>query len=119
MRVLLVDDDHDARELLSELLATHGCAVSAHETAAECIAAAGSFAPDVAIVDLHLPDTDGLQVIRALRSAALPQLRVVVITGLVSAEMRQRALDAGADAYLAKPAIYGELLSTLGLPKRR
>lgn len=119
MRVLLVDDDDDARELLSELLATRGCVVSAHALGSECVAAAVSFAPDVAIVDLHLPDGDGLDVIRSLRSAALPHLRIVVITGVVTPDMRGRALAAGADAYMSKPISYGELSSTLGLPERR
>ena len=118
LRVLVVDDDDDARELLGTLLELHGCVISAHGTARACLDAVRTFAPHVAIVDLHLPDVDGFQLIRDLRSADLSQLRIVVLTGLLTSGTQQRAVEVGADAFLGKPARYDALLAAIGLPPK-
>jgi CheY-like chemotaxis protein len=118
LKVLVIDDDEDARELLGELLETRGCVISAHGTARAAIDAVHTFAPHVAIVDLHLPDIDGLELIRILRSAAVSPLRVVVLTGLLTRDTQQRAAEAGADAFLGKPARSDALLEAIGLPRK-
>ena len=117
-RILVVDDDDDARELLSCLLETRGCVISAHGTARASIDAARTFAPHVAIVDLQLPDMHGLDLIRLLRSAEVSRLRIVVLTGMLHGDTQQRATEAGADAFLGKPTRYEALLEAIGLSRK-
>ena len=80
-RVLVVEDNADVRKLLSELLGAHGYVVTGTATGAEGIAAALSSPPDLIIVDLCLPDDDGLSVSRALLSnAGLAGVPVITIS---------------------------------------
>jgi signal transduction histidine kinase/CheY-like chemotaxis protein len=103
-RILLVEDNQDNREMVSTLLRTAGHEVSTAADGEQGISAAGARPPQIALIDLGLPGTDGLAVARALR--ALPALQhtlLVALTGYGDPATRRRAEDAGFDAFLQKP----------------
>src|SRR5215216_4846097 len=102
MRLLVVDDAPDIATLL--LLAFHvdGYAVDTAASGAQAFELAAVNEYDVAILDLGLPDMDGLEVCRQLR-ADLPQLLIIILTARAAFEQRVAGLDAGTDDYLTKP----------------
>lgn len=102
MRLLVVEDDLPLAEALTTLLTTSGYAVDCvHDGAsAEALAAVEQF--DLIILDLNLPQMDGLAVLRAMRARANPAA-VMILTARGAAEDRVRGLDLGADDYMAKP----------------
>lgn len=102
MRVLVVEDDQPLSEALVTLLTSSGYAVDCvHDGAsAEVLAATEQF--DLVILDLNLPQMDGLSVLRAMRRRG-NQAAVMVLTARGAAEDRVRGLDLGADDYMAKP----------------
>ncbi len=100
LHVLIVDDSPDAREALRAPLMAWGNRVDVARDAAEGIERALATRPDVALVDIGLPDADGHEVARRLRGHGI---RLVALTGFTGAADRDRALEAGFDAFLAKP----------------
>ncbi len=102
MRILLVEDDTPLAEALSALLAGSGYAVdrAPDGASAEALAAAERF--DLVILDLNLPQMDGLSVLRAMRARRNPAA-VMILTARGSSEERVRGLDLGADDYMVKP----------------
>jgi len=102
MRLLLVEDDIPLAEALTSLLASAGYAVDCVNdgVSAETLAAAEQF--DLVILDLNLPQMDGLSVLRAMRSRSNPAA-VMILTARGASEDRVRGLDLGADDYMAKP----------------
>jgi CheY-like chemotaxis protein len=100
-RVLVVDDNVDAAESLSALLEAAGHAVRTAYDGPQALRLAREFEPELVLLDLGLPGMDGFEVARALR--AVGPARMVAVTGYDQAEYRQRARDAGFDAYLVKP----------------
>lgn len=102
MRLLLVEDDLPLAEALLSLLVTSGYAVDCvHDgEAARALVAAEQF--DLMILDLNLPELDGLSVLRAMRAAG-NRAAVMILTARGAAEDRVRGLDLGADDYMAKP----------------
>ncbi|MEH7830221.1 response regulator transcription factor [Gemmobacter denitrificans] len=107
MRILLVEDDRPLAEALTALLARAGYAVDcvADGVSAEALAAAESF--DLVILDLNLPELDGLSVLRAMRGRQNPAA-VMILTARGTPEERVRGLDLGADDYMSKPFDVGE-----------
>ena len=105
VRVLVVDDEPDARELLAAVLAHHGAAVTAAASVAEALAAVQESAPDVVVSDIGMPDADGYELARRLRR--LPDARrdtpALALTGFARPEDGARASEAGFDAHMAKP----------------
>ncbi|HEX2735758.1 MAG TPA: response regulator [Polyangiaceae bacterium] len=111
-RVLVVDDDDDSRELLEELLNLSGhCAVTA-ASAAEALDKITSEKPDLALIDLSLPDADGCEVARQVRERLGRDIRLVALTGYSDPVTRQRAFDSGFDRFVVKPLI-GNTLEAL------
>jgi two-component system, OmpR family, response regulator len=108
MRILLVEDDLPLAEALTALLQTSGYAVDfvSDGVAAETLAAVESF--DLVILDLNLPELDGLAVLRAMRRRANPAA-VMILTARASLQDRILGLDLGADDYMTKPFDVGEL----------
>jgi two-component system KDP operon response regulator KdpE len=109
--VLVVEDEPEMRRLIRHTLRAHGFEVVEAVTAREALAHAASRNPDLVLLDLGLPDMDGLEVTRALRRDRHTPIIVV------SARGRERdkvaALDLGADDYLTKPFGTGELLARM------
>jgi signal transduction histidine kinase/CheY-like chemotaxis protein len=109
-KVLVVDDDVDARDALRELLELLGHTVESVADGESAIATALRWSPEVMLVDIGLPDIDGHEVARRLRATPLgPRIRLVAVTGFAQPEDRRRALESGFDAYLVKPVAYEEL----------
>jgi CheY-like chemotaxis protein len=102
--VLVVDDNADAAESMALLLAVHGHDVRQARSGPEAIATARTFAPDVMLLDLGLPEMDGYAVAEAVRrEPALAGCRLVAVTGYGRDEDRRRAREAGFDEHLLKP----------------
>lgn len=108
MRILLVEDNAALAEGLATILRGTGHAVDVVQdgASAEVLAAAESF--DLVILDLNLPQMDGLSVLRAMRDRQ-NRAAVLILTARGSAEERIRGLDLGADDYMVKPFDVGEL----------
>jgi len=107
--VVVVDDDPSIRRALARLLRSASLEVEAFGSAGELLACNGSLQPACLVVDVHLPDMNGISLLREL-VAAEPARPVVMITGDRDPELRLRALQAGAAAVLIKPFDEGQLL---------
>jgi CheY-like chemotaxis protein len=103
-RVLIVDDNEDARVLLAGLLVAHGYEVESAGEADDALQIAARFRPQVVVLDIGLPGIDGWELARRLRGiSGLEQIRLVALTGYGSERDRQRSRDAGIDEHLLKP----------------
>ena len=109
--VLLVDDDPKLRKLIAEYLGLEGFLVLEAESAAAAAALLPTFAFDIAILDILMPKTSGLE--WAVELKATPKLPFIFLTALHEAENRIAGLELGADDYLAKPFEPRELLLRL------
>jgi DNA-binding response OmpR family regulator len=118
MRLLLVEDSARLRELLGERLRAADYALDVAATAAEFREEAASGRYDLFIVDLGLPDGDGLMLIRELREAG-NATAILVITARATIDDRVAGLDGGADDYLVKPFNHSELLARVRALLRR
>jgi DNA-binding response OmpR family regulator len=118
MHILLVEDNLRLQELIEQALRDAGYRVDLATTVAELLAAAASVQYDLLIVDLMLPDGDGLDAIRALR-ARRSSVPILIMTARGSIDDRVRGLDAGADDYLIKPIHQAELLAHVRALLRR
>jgi two-component system KDP operon response regulator KdpE len=109
--LLVVEDELPMRRFLRASLASHGFRVIEAPSAREALALATSHNPDLVILDLGLPDADGLEVTRALREwSATP---IIVVSARGREDDKVLALDAGADDYLTKPFGVNELLARI------
>jgi two-component system, cell cycle response regulator DivK len=110
-RALVVDDYDDAREMYAEFLAYKGYTVVQAENGLQAVALAASLLPDFVILDLALPDIDGIEVTRRLkRTPATAGIPIVMLTANAQSRMLQEALKAGCAAVLVKPCTPDELL---------
>jgi two-component system KDP operon response regulator KdpE len=116
-RLLLVEDDQALVRTLELTLGVHGFDVHAAGLGAEALVLARTVQPDVAIVDLGLPDVDGLDVVRALRGWS--DVPVLVLSARDAQQDKVGALDVGADDYVTKPFGMDELLARLRAALRR
>jgi two-component system response regulator MprA len=108
MRLLVVDDDRGLRDVLRRALTLAGYEVVLSETGAEALAGVASSVPDAVVLDVGLPDIDGLEVCRALRRDR-NRVPVLMLTARDAISDRIDGLDAGADDYLVKPFDIDEL----------
>ena len=114
-RILVVDDNADAAEMLLMALETFGCEVRAAHSAHAALAMAQEFAPEVALLDIGLPDLNGYELARRLRATDTGRhMRLIAATGWGQEKDRQRAFDAGFDHHLTKPIDFDRLRSVLG-----
>ncbi|MFB2552769.1 response regulator [Ensifer soli] len=118
MRILLVEDSVRLRELLLEAVRDAGYRIDAFGTAGEARAALQEIDYDLLLLDLGLPDEDGLTVLKALRREKR-SIPVLVLTARGAVDERIAGLDAGADDYLAKPFNNGELIARIRALMRR
>ncbi len=117
MRVLLVDDEPQILRALRINLRARGDDVVEAATGASALALAARHRPDAAIVDLGLPDMDGLEVIAGIRGwSTMP---IIVLSGRGDTAVKVAALDAGADDYLDKPFAIEELFARMRAVVRR
>ena len=117
-RILVVDDDRDQAESLALLLEKLGHEVRLAHDGASAVTAALEFVPDVAVVDIGLPDIDGYEVARRLRhQPALRETRLIAQTGWGDAEHRRRSAEAGFEQHLVKPVEIDDLQRLLRLSR--
>ena len=103
-RVMLIDDDRETRLLCSTVLRKVGMEVEELSEASGVLDAVRRFRPDLVLIDLHMPDQDGISVVQALRASDVaPLLPVVFLSGEERPSARNAALRVGADDFLAKP----------------
>jgi two-component system, OmpR family, KDP operon response regulator KdpE len=115
--VLMIEDDPQIRRFLRAALAAEDYQFHEALTAEEGIAQAASRQPDLVLLDLGLPDRDGLEVIRGIRLWS--QMPIVVLSARGQEKDKIAALDLGADDYVAKPFAVGELLARIRAALRR
>jgi len=112
--VLVVDDDDDLRQLYRLHLELVGVRVVDAPDGASGLAAARAERPNLIVLDLHMPEIDGWQVLRELRAdGQLGDLEVVVLTGTADEATELRAREAGASSYVVKPVRIEDLVSVI------
>jgi len=118
VRILIVEDAQTLREGLADLLTAGGHSVDALEKGADAVEAGLREAYDLVLLDLMLPDIDGVEVCRRLRRAR-PTLAILMLTARGSENDKVAGLEAGADDYLTKPFAVRELLARVEALGRR
>ena len=116
-RVLVAEDDEDLQSFLRDTLESQGMHVVSATDGAGALLAAGAEAPDIVLLDLDLPDLDGLDVLAALRRGR--PVPVIVLTGRRGEADRVRGLEGGADDYVVKPFSARELVARIHAVLRR
>jgi two-component system, OmpR family, response regulator len=118
IRVLVVDDEPSLAELLSSVLRYEGWEIQTASTGAGAVRMARDFKPDAVVLDVMLPDYDGFEVLRRLRTT-LPNVCVLFLTARDALEDRIAGITAGGDDYVTKPFSLEEVLARLrGLLRR-
>lgn len=113
-KVLIVDDEPDNIELLGRRLARRGYAVSGANSADEGIAKTLAEAPDIVLMDIKMPQVDGLEATRRLKAdAATRSIPIITLTAHAMPEDRAIAIAAGADEYESKPVDLPKLLAKM------
>jgi len=118
MLILLVEDDHSLAHALEVALHKQGYSVNAVGTGKAAIHTIDTTLPDLVILDLGLPDLDGLEVLRRIRSKQV-DLPILLLTARAGLDDKVAGLDSGADDYLAKPFEMSELFARLRVMERR
>ncbi len=118
MQILLVEDDRSLANGLLQALKQEGITVNHVARGQEALHVVRNFPPDIMILDLGLPDMDGLDVISRLRKDKIT-LPILILTARGSVEDKVSGLDVGADDYLAKPFEMQELLARIRVLERR
>jgi two-component system, cell cycle response regulator DivK len=113
-RVLLVEDNEANRDMLSRRLARRGYEISIATDGRQGIAAAQAEQPDLILMDMNLPEIDGWEATRLLKSQSTTRhIPVIALTAHAMVSDRQRALEAGCDDYDTKPVELSRLLSKI------
>src|SRR5688500_5460460 len=118
MRILVVDDDRAVRDALRRALTLGGYEVIAAEGGQQALTQTATGVPDAIVLDIGMPDIDGLDVCRRLRRTG-NRVPILMLTARDAVEDRIDGLDAGADDYLVKPFDVGELKARLRALLRR
>jgi len=116
LRLLVVDDDPDTREILTTLFEDEGVEIVAVASADEAWTTLQQFQPNILISDIHMPGEDGYSLLRRLRSQEfdqLSQIPAIALTGSVRDVDREHALAAGFQKHLSKPIDLNELSATV------
>jgi PAS domain S-box-containing protein len=113
-RILVVDDNSDAADSLGSLLQLEGHTVVVTYTSIDALARLCEFKPDIVLLDIGLPEIDGYEIARRIRSSPHNRhVRLIALTGYGQAEDRQRATTSGFDAHLVKPVEFSALQRVL------
>ncbi len=116
VRVLVVDDESSIRRFLNAALSAHGYTVLEADSGQAALASAAADQPDLVILDLGLPDFDGVEVTRRLREWS--RIPIIVVSVRDREADKIAALDAGADDYVTKPFGIGELVARMSVALR-
>tara|TARA_Y100000590_G_scaffold294177_1_gene331472 strand:- start:4867 stop:5550 length:684 start_codon:yes stop_codon:yes gene_type:complete len=116
-RILVIEDDQRIRELVCRHLSSEGHAVSSESTGLDGLQAVTAEAPEILILDLGLPDLDGLDLIKMIRSVA--EVPVLVLTAREDEQTVLNAFDGGADDYVVKPVSGPQLSARIAALLRR
>lgn len=114
--VLVIEDDRPVLNFIAATLKTHGYRLLTAETGTSGVATAYSQVPDIILLDLGLPDLDGMEVLRRIREGF--DVPIIVVSARGAERSKVEALDAGADDYLSKPFGTGELLARIRVSLR-
>src|SRR5574343_2037409 len=114
--IVVIEDDPPIRRFLRTSLSTQGFIVYVAESGKQGIVEAGVRKPDLLILDLGLPDMDGVDVIKAVRGWS--EIPIIILSARNGEQQKIDALDAGADDYLTKPFGCGELLARIRVAVR-
>lgn len=117
LNILVVEDDTPVRNLITTTLKTHDYKYLTAPNGASAIMEASSHNPDIVLLDLGLPDMDGVEIIKKIRTWS--NMPIIVISARSEDTDKIEALDAGADDYLTKPFSVEELLARLRVTQRR
>lgn len=115
--ILVVEDDTSVRNLITTTLKAHNYRFLTAYNGSSAIAEASSHNPDIVLLDLGLPDMDGVEIIQTIRSWS--NMPIIVISARSEDSDKINALDAGADDYLTKPFSVEELLARIRVTQRR
>jgi CheY-like chemotaxis protein len=112
--IVYADDDALVRDVVTQTLVEEGVDVHACEGGAEALELCRQLDPDAVLLDLNMPDLDGLETARAIRrDPKLTHLRLVALTGRGTWELRRKAIEAGFDEFLVKPVPVATLITAL------
>lgn len=115
--ILVVEDDNSVKNLITTTLKAHNYRYLSAQNGASAILEASSHNPDIVLLDLGLPDMDGIEVIKRIRTWS--NMPIIVISARSEDSDKIEALDAGADDYLTKPFSVEELLARLRVTQRQ
>ena len=115
--ILVVEDDAPVRNLIGTTLKTHGYDYMTASNGESAVMQASSHNPDIVLLDLGLPDIDGVDIIKKIRTWS--EMPIIVISARAEDKDKIDALDAGADDYLTKPFSVEELLARIRVTERR
>lgn len=116
-QILIVEDDSDTAEVVATLLETAGYTTACVDSASTALAEIQQEAPDLVLLDLNLPDKNGLEVLREVREQSF--LPMIILSGFNAERDKVVALEAGADDFLSKPFSGEELVARVGALLRR
>ena len=114
--VLVVEDDTPVRNLITTTLKTHEYRYLSAQNGASAVMEALSHNPDIVLLDLGLPDMDGLEIIEEIRKISAKP--IIVVSARLEEQEKIKALDLGANDYVVKPFYMGELLARIRVAKR-
>ena len=111
-KILIVDDDENIRKTMKAILEDEGYIVNLAATGNEAIEMTHEIAYNIALLDIRLPDMDGVELLKVIKDN-VPRTRKIIVTGHPSMQNAISALNKNADAYLIKPVDLKKLLSTV------
>jgi len=111
-RILIVDDDENIRKVLTTILEDVGYIVESVGTAKKAIAKTGKKFYNLALIDVRLPDMEGIELLTRMKDAT-PKMRKIIITGYPTLQNAVEAVNRGADAYIIKPFDMKKALRTI------
>jgi|Deesub1362A_J573_1020465.scaffolds.fasta_scaffold02346_2 CheY-like chemotaxis protein len=122
IKILLVDDEDAYAQAMRDVLDSYGLEVRAASNAVEALAILGDWTPDAILLDIMMPEVDGVMLMRLLRTAPdWPGVPIIVVSAKATPEERKEIIASGADAFLAKPFTAQELRAVIrrfvGLPQ--
>ncbi len=111
-RILIIDDDENIRKVLQTILEDEGYVVETAETAKKGIERSDKAFYNLALIDVRLPDMEGIELLSKLRSTK-PKMRKIIVTGYPTLQNAVSAVNKGADAYVTKPFEVEKILQTI------